>query len=132
MKKTKQLSSTELSQYIIEGMHEKKANNVVLMDLRKIKSSITDFFVICSGNSDTQVDAIANSVEAVVYKKASQDPWHKEGRLSKEWILMDYVDVVVHVFQNEKRAFFDVESLWGDAEFTYFGEDMKPSKEPII
>jgi len=132
MKKTKQLSSTELSQYIIEGMHEKKANHVVLMDLRKIKTSITDFFVICSGNSDTQVDAIANSVESVVYKKANQDPWHKEGRLSKEWILMDYLDVVVHVFQNEKRAFFDVESLWGDAEFTYFGDDMKPSKEPII
>jgi ribosome-associated protein len=132
MKKTKQLSSTELSQFIIEGMHEKKANQVVLLDLRKINNSITDFFIICSGNSDTQVDAIANSVEETVYKKAKQDPWHKEGRLSREWILLDYVDVVVHVFQNEKRAFFDIESLWGDADITYFGDDLKPSKEPFI
>jgi ribosome-associated protein len=132
MKKTKQLSSTELSQFIIEGMHEKKANQVVLLDLRKINNSITDFFVICSGNSDTQVDAIANSVEETVFKKVKQNPWHKEGRLNREWILLDYVDVVVHVFQAEKRAFFDIESLWGDAEITYFGEDLKPSKEPFI
>jgi ribosome-associated protein len=131
MKKTKQLSSTELSQFIIEGMQEKKANQIVLLDLRKINNSITDFFVICSGNSDTQTDAIANSVEEVVYKKAHQDPWHKEGRLNREWILLDYVDVVVHVFQSEKRAFFDIESLWGDAEITYFSDDMEPSKEPI-
>lgn len=132
MKKTKQTSSTDLSQYIIEGMHEKKANQIVLMDLRKINNAITDFFVICSGNSDTQVDAIAQSVEDVVYKRSKQDPWNKEGRQNKEWILLDYVDVVVHVFQSEKRAFFDIESLWGDAEITYYGENMEPVKEAVI
>ncbi|MFT5885249.1 MAG: ribosome-associated protein [Arcticibacterium sp.] len=131
MKKTKVISSTELCQSIVEGMHEKKANDVVVMDLRKINTAITDFFVICSGNSDTQIDAISRSVEEVVYKKTGQDPWNREGKLGKEWLLLDYVDVVVHVFQKEKRAFFDIESLWGDAEVTYYGDDLKPSKEPI-
>lgn len=131
MKKEKQLSSSELSLSVIEGMIEKKANNVVLMDLRKVHNAIADYFVICSGNSDTQIDAIAKSVEATVYKKTKQDPWNREGRQNREWILLDYVDVVVHVFQKEKRSFYDIESLWGDADFTYFGEDMKPSKSPV-
>ncbi|MCL4147030.1 UNVERIFIED_CONTAM: hypothetical protein GTU68_053128 [Idotea baltica] len=112
-------------------MQEKKASDVVVMDLRKINNSITDFFVICSGNSDTQVDAISGSVEEAVYKKAGQNPWNREGKQNREWILLDYVDVVVHVFQKEKRAFFDIESLWGDAEMTYYGEDLKASKVPV-
>lgn len=131
MKRRKQLSSTELSQYVIEGMHEKKANHVVLMDLRKVNKAIADFFVICSGNSDTQIDAISKSVEEVVYKNVGEDPWNREGRQNREWILLDYVDVVVHIFTNEKRAFYDIESLWGDAEFTYYGDDLKPSKVAI-
>ncbi|WP_341227241.1 ribosome silencing factor [uncultured Arcticibacterium sp.] len=131
MKKTKQLSSTELSQFIIEGMHEKKANEVVLMDLRKINNAVTDFFVLCSGNSDTQIDAIAKSVEGLVYQKTGQDPWNREGKTQREWILLDYVDVVVHVFKSDKRGFYDIESLWGDADITYFGDDMKPTKELV-
>ncbi|MCR9064321.1 MAG: ribosome silencing factor [Cytophagales bacterium] len=132
MKKEKQLSSSELSQYVVEGMLEKKASNVVVMDLRKVNNAISDYFVICSGNSDTQIEAIASSVEEVVYKKTAQDPWNREGRQNREWILLDYVDVVVHVFQKEKRSFYDIESLWGDADFTYFSEDMKPSKKPTV
>ncbi|UBM60243.1 ribosome silencing factor [Marinilongibacter aquaticus] len=131
MKKEKQLSSSQLSEYIVEGMHEKKANQVILMDLRKVKNTITDYFVICSGNSDTQIDAIARSVEEVVYKKTNQNPWNTEGRQNKEWVLLDYVDVVVHIFISQKRAFYDIESLWGDAEITYFTDDLKPSKVPI-
>lgn len=112
------LSSEELSQVIIHGMQEKKATDILLLDLRKINNTITDFFVICSGNSDTQIDAIATSVDEEVYKVSGQSPWHKEGLQNKEWILLDFVNVVVHVFNKEKRAFFDIESLWGDAEIS--------------
>ncbi|MGR3810080.1 ribosome silencing factor [Jiulongibacter sp. NS-SX5] len=131
MKKENQLSSSELSLSVIEGMIEKKASNIVLMDLKKVHNAISDYFVICSGNSDTQIDAISKSIEEVVYKKSGQDPWNREGRQNREWILLDYVDVVVHVFQKDKREYYDIEALWGDADFTYFGEDAKPSKTPI-
>jgi ribosome-associated protein len=97
-------------------MLEKKGVDVIILDLRKVKSAVTDFFVICSGNSDTQVDAITDSVEEEVYKRLGQDPWHKEGKENREWILLDYVDVVVHVFKKDRRQFFALEDLWGDAE----------------
>lgn len=110
------VDSEQLSQAVAHGMQEKKASDIVILDLRNVKSAITDFFVICSGNSDTQVDAITDSVEEEVYKLLGQNPWHKEGKENKEWILLDYVDVVVHVFKKERRRFFALEDLWGDAE----------------
>ena len=120
MKKRKltELSSNDLCQLVVKGMQEKKAIDVVIMDLREVKNAITDFFVICSGNSDTQVDAIADSVEEEVWKTISAHPWHREGKQYKEWILIDYVDVVVHVFKKERRDFYDLEQLWGDAVIT--------------
>lgn len=118
MKKNKVVSSEDLSSFIINGMQEKKAHNIVQMDLRKIPNAITDFFVIASGNSDTQIDAIASSVEEAVFKASGENPWHREGRLHKEWILLDYSNVVVHIFKAEKREFYDIEALWGDAVFT--------------
>lgn len=127
MKKRKELSSTELAHLIVDGMQEKKANEIVLMDLRKVKNAFADYFVVCSGNSDTQVDAISKSIEETVFKKSNEDPWHREGHQNREWILLDYVDVIAHVFTNEKRNFFDIESLWGDAECLYFNEEMKPA-----
>ena len=93
------------------------------MDLRKVKNAICDFFVLCSGTSDTQIDAISTSVEEEVYKLSKQDPWHKEGKLNREWILLDYVDVVAHVFKKERRQFYDLEQLWGDAEIQYISDD---------
>ncbi len=131
MKKTKQISSEQLSMLVIEGMLEKKALKVLRMDLRNIKNAITDYFVICSGTSDTQLDAIADSVEETIQKKSGEKPWHREGKTNREWILLDYSDVVIHIFKSEKRDFYDIESLWGDASFTYFGEDMKPSNTPL-
>jgi ribosome-associated protein len=119
------LSSKDLSDLVIHGMLEKKATDIILLDLRKLNNTITDFFVICSGNSDTQIDAIATSIDAEVYKASGQSPWHKEGLQNKEWILLDFVNVVAHVFNSEKRAFFDIESLWGDAEITNIGESFK-------
>ncbi len=109
-------NSSYLKSVIIEGMQEKKATNIVVLDLRKVKNAVADYFIIGTGNSDTQLDAISDSVEETVYKKLKQDPWHKEGKQSKEWVLIDYVDVVAHVFKKDKRDFFALEELWGDAE----------------
>jgi len=104
---------------IVKGMQEKKAQDIVVMDLRKVKSSIVDFFIICSGTSDTQIDAIANSVEEELYKNLQENPWHQEGKQNKEWILLDYVDVVAHVFKKSKREYFALEELWGDAQIKH-------------
>ena len=112
------LPSSELSQIIVKGMQEKKAEDIVVLDLRNIPNSVADFFVVCTGNSDTQVDAISDSVEDYVFEADQQAPWHIEGKLSKEWVLIDFVDVVVHVFKEETREFFGIEDLWGDAKVT--------------
>ncbi|HLF34650.1 MAG TPA: ribosome silencing factor [Cyclobacteriaceae bacterium] len=115
-KKTAKLSSSEiLSNVIIEGMLNKKASEIVIIDLRSIKGTIADFFVLCTGNSDTHVDAISDSVEDYVFKMVQQDPWHIEGKQNKEWILLDYVDVVVNIFKSGSRKFYSLEQLWGDA-----------------
>ncbi|GAB3893142.1 ribosome silencing factor [Larkinella knui] len=114
--KQKDLSSEELCKLVVKGMQEKKAVDIVVMDLRDVKNAISDYFVICSGNSDTQIDAIADSVEEEVFKASQINPWHEEGKMNREWILLDYVDVVVHVFKKERRVFYDLEQLWGDAE----------------
>ena len=112
------MNSEELSKIIIDGMEEKKASDIVLMDLREVKGSVSDFFIICSGNSDTQIQAIAESIEEEVDKIAEESPWRKEGFTNKEWILLDYVSVVAHVFRKDKREFYALEELWGDAKTT--------------
>ena len=115
LKRKSFLPSDALSEVIAEGMREKKALDIIILDLRDISNSIADFFVICSGSSDTQVDAISDSVEEFVYKNDQQNPWHKEGQANNEWVLIDYVDVVVHIFKSDKREFYALEDLWGDA-----------------
>ena len=116
------LSSEQLSQVVVKGMQEMKAEDIVLMDLRKVKNAVADFFVLCSGNSDTHIDAIAESVDHEVNKTDGQNPWHREGYNNKIWVLLDYVDVVVHVFNRDNRAFYSLESLWGDAIITNYDE----------
>lgn len=118
----REISSEELSQLVVKGMQEKKANNIVIMDLRKVKNAFTDFFVVCSGNSDTQVDAIAESVDKEVWEETKNNPRSMEGKANHEWILVDYYDVIVHVFKKDRREFYKLEELWGDAEFTYVAE----------
>ena len=113
------ISSTQLAELAVKGMLEKKAHNIAVLDLREVKNAIADYFIICSGNSDTQVDAITDSVEEEVEKSCGQHVWHKEGFQNKEWILLDYLDVVCHIFQKEKRAFYDLEEFWGDAKIQY-------------
>ncbi|MCF0039525.1 MULTISPECIES: ribosome silencing factor [Dyadobacter] len=123
-RKNKELSSKDLSELVAKGMIEKKGLDIAILDLRKVKNSITDFFVICSGNSDTQIDALANSVEDEVYKMSKTEPWQKEGKANGEWILIDYVDVVAHIFNKDRRKHYDLEELWGDAEVTYLEDSM--------
>ena len=117
------VTAEALRDLIVKGMLEKKAQEVVVMDLRRVKNAICDFFVIGSGNSDTQIDAIASSVEEEVWKGSQQNPWHQEGRTNREWILVDYVDVIAHIFNKERRTFYDLEQLWGDAEIKYIADD---------
>lgn len=112
------MNSEELSQIIIKGMEERKAEDIKVLDLRGVKGSISDFFIICSGNSDTQIQAIAESVEKEVKQAANELPWRKEGFTNREWILLDYVSAVAHIFKREKREFYALEDLWGDAEVT--------------
>ncbi len=123
-RKNKELSSKDLTELVVKGMTEKKGLDIAILDLRKVKNSITDFFVICSGNSDTQIDALANSVEDEVYKMSKTEPWQKEGKANGEWILIDYVDVVAHIFIKDRRKHYDLEELWGDAEVTYLEDSM--------
>ena len=123
VKTKRELGSDELSQLVVKGMQEKKAGNIVVMDMRKVKNAFTDYFVVCSGNSDTQVDAIAESVDKEVWESTRNNPRSMEGKANHEWILLDYYDVIVHVFKKDRRDFYKLEELWGDAEFTYFNED---------
>ncbi|MDB5116944.1 MAG: rsfS [Mucilaginibacter sp.] len=117
MVKNKAISeSAYISELAIHGIQEKKGNDIVRLDLRNIHSSVTDYFVVCHADSATQVKAIANSIEDEVYKALKQEPWRKEGLEYGEWILLDYVNVVIHVFRTDKREYYGVEDLWGDAE----------------
>ena len=110
------MNSEALSKLVVQGMQEKKASNITILDLSEVKNAVADYFVLCSANSDTQVDSVADSVEAFVYKASKESPWQKEGKNNKEWILIDFVDVVAHIFKTDKREHYKLEDLWGDAK----------------
>jgi ribosome-associated protein len=101
---------------IVEGMQEKKGKEIVCIDLRNIKNAVTDFFIICHADSKTHVDTIARSVEEIVFKKQKEEPFHREGYGNSEWILLDYMTVVAHIFHKEQREYYGIERLWADAE----------------
>jgi ribosome-associated protein len=114
-KRKKSETSGMLADIIVKGMQEKLGLDIVKLNLSGIPNSITDYFVICHGASRSQVDAIADSVQAEVKKAVGGLPSHKEGFENCEWILLDYFDVVVHIFQTETRSFYQLEKLWADA-----------------
>ena len=121
---TKPEASSELvKKFVVEGLQEIKGQNITVLDLREIENAVTDFFIIAEGNSNTQVNSLADSVHKVVRENVGDRPWHIEGRENSEWVLMDYVTVVVHIFQTGIREFYDLESLWGDAEVTTIEND---------
>lgn len=114
----KEINNDQLIAQIIKGIEEVKGNNIEILDLREIENTVCDYFVICNGTSNTQVNAIVNSIQKTVSKALKDKPWHIEGSDNAEWVLMDYVNVVVHVFQKHIREYYDIESLWGDAKIT--------------
>jgi ribosome-associated protein len=123
MKKTKIKENSDiLAELVVKGMQDKKATDICVIDLKSLNNAVSDYFVISSANSDTQLDAIARAVEEEVFKITNQNPWQSEGRTNKEWILLDYVDVVVHIFLKDKREFYALEELWGDAPIRYIEE----------
>jgi ribosome-associated protein len=103
---------------IIKGIEKVKGENISILDLRDIENTVCDYFIICDGNSNTQVNAISGAIQKEVGKNLQEKPWHVEGEANAEWILMDYVNVVVHIFQKSIREFYDLEGLWGDAKIT--------------
>ena len=111
-------SADELIALILQGIEDVKGHNINLLDLREIENTVCDYFIICNGTSNTHVNAIVGSIQKIVSKSIKDKPWHIEGEDNAEWVLMDYVNVVVHVFQKQIRDFYDIEGLWGDAKFT--------------
>ena len=111
-------SADQLIATILSGIEDVKGQQINILDLREIENTVCDYFIICEGTSNTQVNAIVNSIQKKVGKELKDKPWHVEGIDNAEWVLMDYVNIVVHVFQKHIREFYDIESLWGDAKTT--------------
>ena len=116
MSKRKLDVSDTLLETIIEGILKVKGIDTSILDLKKIETAVCKYFVICSGTSNTHVSSIADSVKKNVSKEVQEKPWHIEGLNTSEWVLIDYSDIVVHVFQEQTRQFYRLEDLWGDAE----------------
>lgn len=110
------VSEDELLTHIINGIEDVKGHQITLLDLRNLENTVCDYFVICSGNSSTQVEAIKNSINKTLIKKLKEKPWHIEDSQNSEWVLIDYVDIVVHIFQKHIREYYNLEDMWGDAK----------------
>ena len=111
--------SNVLVKAIIDSIKQHKGKEVVSLDLRKIETAVCDFFIICHGTSNTHIASIAENVRKEISKQMKEKPWHTEGEANKEWVLMDYFNVVVHIFNKEKRDFYKLENLWADADIKY-------------
>ncbi|MCO6499769.1 MAG: ribosome silencing factor [Vicingus serpentipes] len=123
MGKIKKLKESQvLLDTAIKGLQETKGENIVCIDLRGIENAVCEYFIICSGTSSTHVGALAGSVEKEIHNTLQEKPWHSEGFGSSEWVLLDYVNVVVHIFQEKVREFYNLEGLWADAEISKIKE----------
>jgi ribosome-associated protein len=114
--------NSKIFKTILQAVQEKKAQNIISLDLRKIPEAVADFFIICEAGSTTQVKAIADSVEEGVRKNCDELPYKHEGRTSMQWVLIDYVNVVVHVMLPENRRFYKLEDMWSDAPHEKYGD----------
>lgn len=124
MDKIKESKSTNiLIDAIIEGVRRKKGEGIIDMDLVKLNNTQCNHFIICHGNSNTQVEAIAQSIEDTVEELTGENVWHTDGYRNAQWILLDYSDVMVHVFQKDMRSLYDLESLWADAQIKTYKTD---------
>jgi ribosome-associated protein len=113
-KKTKS-EGMDLKNSIIKGVLDGKAKNIVCLDLRNIIGSVSDFFIICQGDSATHIDGINRAIYKKCISDHNEKPWHKEGKGNSDWVLLDYVNVVAHIFHNDAREHYDLEGLWADA-----------------
>ncbi len=109
------VSTETLVDAVVNGIQEKKGSKITVLNLRNIENMIAEFFVICEGESNVHVDALSDSVEEIVRRDAGEKPLHVEGKQNAEWVLIDYMNVVVHVFRKEVRQFYNLEDLWADA-----------------
>jgi len=116
-------SSDKTLEAIIEGIQRIKGKDIKIIDLNTIHHTECGYFVICHGTSTTQVDSIAHSVEDTVNEFTGTDPWHRDGYKNAIWILLDYGDIMVHVFQESAREFYNLEELWADAKVTKITEE---------
>ena len=116
-KNTSTATDETLLNVIIEAIQDIKGHNVLKIDLREVKNTICDYFVICDGDSNTQVNALAENIERLTYERIQNPPHHVEGKENSEWILLDYFSIIVHVFQKDQRAFYKLEDLWSDGKF---------------
>ncbi|WP_153797071.1 ribosome silencing factor [Foetidibacter luteolus] len=119
---TKLTRNSRIFKTIIKAIQDKKAENIISLDLRKIPEAVADFFVICQATTNTQVKAISDFVELMVKEECGESPYKHEGFHALQWVLIDYVNVVVHVMQPETRKFYKLEEMWSDAEAT--GHDL--------
>ena|SRR5438309_9451956 len=108
-------ATDQLAEIVIKALQEKKGHDIECLDMREIKSAIADVFIVCHGDSQTQVEALAHSVEEIVYKELKEEPMYSEGFENAQWILLDYFNVVVHIFQREQRDYYGIERFWADA-----------------
>lgn len=123
MSTKKDLNTSDiLANIVVEGMQEIKAKEIVTLDLRDIESSVCDFFIICHGTSNTHASAIADSVIEETLKSIGEKPWNKEGLTNSDWVLLDYGNIVAHIFQKETREYYNIEKLWGDAKINLIKE----------
>jgi ribosome-associated protein len=114
--------TSSLLDAIVEGMQEKKAKNIMIMNLTGLENRVCDYFVICDADSKIHVESIADGVEETVLKIANEKAYHSEGHQNSEWILIDYINIVAHVFLKEMRDYYNLEALWGDAEVTLIND----------
>ena len=112
---TEKNNTEQILSSVLEGIQKVKGQDITILDLRGIENTVCSYFVICTGGSNTQVVAISGAVQ----RQTPQKPWHVEGEQNAEWVLLDYVDVVVHIFQKHVREYYDIEGLWGDAQITH-------------
>lgn len=115
--KNKTANTEKLIEAITEGLLEKKARDIILLDVRDL-TTLADFFVVCHGTSETQIRALANSVHEKVKEEIGENAWKQEGMDARRWIILDYVNVVVHIFSEEKRQYYGIERMWNDAVVT--------------
>ncbi|MFO8054885.1 MAG: ribosome silencing factor [Bacteroidales bacterium] len=121
-RETEDQNTNKLLDYVVQGIREKKGHDIVTLNMKKLDKAVCDYFVICHGTSDTQVEAISEFLTDFIKEKMNSKPHHVEGMDNAEWVLLDYFNVVVHIFQKEARDFYQLEDVWADAEITALKE----------